>query len=108
MTWENLKSMNTARSCAYATVLNGFIYVAGGIIDASNSTNAVEVYDPQTDEWGQSAVMNEKRQVFALMASNRFVYAMGNNRIIESYDPWKASWAKVRKIKNNQIFYCNA
>lgn len=91
--------MNVAREFACAIVLNGFIYVAGGRIGANNNTNAVEVYDPQNDEWGLSASMNEKRLAFGLAASNRFVYAMGGNSIVETFDPWKASWTTVRQIK---------
>lgn len=42
--------MNVGRVCPAVTVLNGYIYIAGG-----DTANSVELYNPNTDEWTKIA-----------------------------------------------------
>jgi N-acetylneuraminic acid mutarotase len=49
-TWETRASMPAARDGVEANVIDGKIYVIGGI-NADGVTNVTEVYDPATDMW---------------------------------------------------------
>ena len=44
--WETLTQMSTTRFGATATVLNGKLYVIGGL-----DFSSMEIYDPQTGKW---------------------------------------------------------
>lgn len=90
--------MNVVRFCASGTVLNGYIYIAGGRSKESAVTKSAELYDPKRDEWTNIASMNVARDNFALIELNGFLYAMGGNEdenVIEKYDPWKNCWSEV-------------
>ena len=51
-TWETKQPLQTARSWAGSTVVNGKIYVFGGGYDNSKpSMNSVESYDPLNNQW---------------------------------------------------------
>ncbi len=50
-TWQQLASMPTARQELASAVLNGKIYVIGGLNADGISTNTVEVYNPATNTW---------------------------------------------------------
>lgn len=59
-TFKLLPSMQHARTCCGATVVNGKIYVTGGLID-SKPTNLVECFDPVTETWTVEKSMVEGR-----------------------------------------------
>lgn len=93
--WEAVKSMNAARHCAAVTVLNGYIYAAGGFADGWSSTS-VELYDPNIDEWTKIAPMNKVRYTFGLIESNGFLYAIGGAaKAVEKFNPYKNVWTEV-------------
>lgn len=90
--------MNVVRFCASATILNGYINVAGGRSLEDKTTNSAELYDPKCDAWTNIASMKLDRYDFALIELNGFLYAMGGNEdenVIEKYDPWKNCWSEV-------------
>lgn len=93
--------MNVARRLAAATVLNGSIYIAGGI-NETTFIKSVELYDSKTDEWVRVASMNMPRWFFGLIASNRFLFAMGDHKEIEKFDPHKNCWTKVCESDGKQ------
>lgn len=92
--------MKFARYNASATILNGYIYVAGGRANPGGVRTSVELYDPKCDDWTDVKPMIKSRDKFALIESNGFLYAMGGGqREIERYDPYKARWTVVRCAK---------
>lgn len=112
-TWKNIKHMNVARANASVIVFNGYIYVAGGRIDAVTKTKSVELYDQKSDEWIQLASMNSSRSCSTLIQFNLFLYAIGNVKAIERYDLCKNSWAEVRvhhftEIKISKLMHCES
>lgn len=87
--------MNVARYYASVTGANGYIYVVGGRKTSKTFYNTVEVYDPKIDEWVQLAPMNKLRSAFVLIKTNGFLYAIGTDKAIETFDPWKNCWTEV-------------
>lgn len=95
--------MNVSRRNAAVTVLNGYIYIAGGLKNGY-VINSVEIYDPQTDEWSIVKPMNKPRYDFALIASKGFLYAMASwcVSVVERFHPYTNCWTMVcvyRKLK---------
>lgn len=102
-TWETKASMNQARGSFSSQVINGKIYVFGGIdISTNNYLNSVEEYDPLTNTWTIKAPMNEQRSNFRTEIINGKIYAIGgyvikngeNNSLnsVEEYDPATNKW----------------
>lgn len=100
-TWKTIKPMNISRCRGAVAVVNGCIYVAGGMMNhnsyhyTNTTSNSMEFYEPVDDKWVQLAPMNQPRNSFALIKSNGILYAIGGNALAEGYDPWKISWLKV-------------
>lgn len=59
-TFKPLPSMKYCRTFSGATVVNGKIYVAGGMVN-SKPTNLVECFDPITEKWTEEQPMMEAR-----------------------------------------------
>lgn len=101
-----MKSMSVARTFVSVVAYNGRIYVAGGEVN-QRSTNAVEVYNPKSDEWKQLAPLKNPRCSFALIQSYGFLFAIGGQNgaehytVIEKYHPWKNCWTEVRGISGS-------
>lgn len=87
--------MEYARKKASATVLNGYLYIAGGLHRWWNANDSVELYDPKSDEWTRGTPMIKSRSQFALNESEGFLYAMGDNSVIERFDTHKNRWTEV-------------
>lgn len=102
-TWKILKPMNSARIYPSVAVVNGYIYVAGGLDTSKNLLNSVEVYYPNSDEWAKLAPMKKPRLRFALFMSIGVLYAVGSDAAVEKYDPWRASWTEVRTENGSTI-----
>ena len=107
--WSLIKSMNSQRSDASATTLNGIIlhayihlrcctidryikrirvsvclgkiYIAGGY-NGSECIRTAEVYDPVTDQWTAIAPMRSRRSGVSCIAYHGSVYAIGICRIM--------------------------
>lgn len=91
--------MNSSRRFASVTTLNGFIYIAGGYTNWCKwRTSSFELYDPKTDQWTELARMNESRVCFALNESNGFLYAMGDDKLVERFEPYKNNWMEVNEM----------
>lgn len=101
--WESLAPMHSPRYNASATVLNGYIYIAGGSYDEEyyDEADCVEFYNPKTDKWTKTAAMNEGRVKFALLESNGSLYAMGCNEVIERFAPHTNRWTKVCRMNED-------
>lgn len=78
--WERRADLTMARSEMPAAVLNGRIYVLGGLVPdlgGTGSTSTGEVYDPATGRWAAIADMPAPRHHMMAAALGGFVYAMG-------------------------------
>lgn len=81
--------MNSIRSSCGAATINGCIIVAGGQSERLRGSSSVQKYDPIKNELSP---MNEARKSFALVNSIGFLYAMGDGKPAEKYDPSNGKW----------------
>lgn len=74
--WYNIRPMNTNRTRLGAAVLNGCIYVAGGL-NKSTIFSSVECYNKAEDKWYFVTKMTTLRCSLGLVALNGYLYALG-------------------------------
>jgi N-acetylneuraminic acid mutarotase len=98
-TWTQKADMPTARLNPKAEVVNGRIYVIGGVWA---NLQKVEEYDPATDTWAVKADMPTQRTGFATGVVNGKIYAIGGETslyasaraTVEAYDPATDTWTQ--------------
>lgn len=92
--WQQLASMPTDRQELASAVLNGKIYVLGGLSADGISTNNVEVYNPATDSWAtvQPLPLETDHNNAAVAAGK--LYSLNGTRTF-LYDPVGNSWSQV-------------
>jgi N-acetylneuraminic acid mutarotase len=98
-TWTLKADMPTARLIRDAEVVNGRIYVIGGVWA---NLRKVEEYDPATDTWAVKADMPTKRTLFATGVVNGKIYVIGGGTslyasagaTVEEYDPATDTWTQ--------------
>ncbi|MEX2123335.1 MAG: kelch repeat-containing protein [Woeseia sp.] len=76
-TWSVLAPMPTPRGGVSAAVLQGLIYVVGGMTTDGASTNLVEIYNPQSNTWTAGAPMGTRRDNLGVTVIGGQVYAFG-------------------------------
>lgn len=107
--WEQKSNMSTTRSAVTAAVYNQKIYVFGGYYDSFDKklirTDAVEIYDPETDTWSQGANMPTARSWSSAITLDNKIFVIGgtdNNKslrsIVEVYDPLTNSWTRMNNM----------
>lgn len=96
MTPEAMEPMQYSRYSYAAAVMNKKVYVAGGTSDNNLNQCSVECYDPAVGKWTKIANMNHPRANFGLVAFNAMLYAMGDHKSIERYDPVRDVWTEVQ------------
>jgi len=109
--WESRRPMSVARNHAYASAVNGKIYVIGGrtghafILSATN-TDVVEEYSPVSDMWSAPKErMPTPRSGGAWGTDGRRIYVAGGEvttkelvgafRAVEAYEPATNSWISL-------------
>ena len=99
--WEGRAPMPTARSEISAALLDGRIYVAGGILPG-RAMAAFEVYDPALDSWRALAPLPVARHHAPLAAAAGRVWLAGGYAgsfrdflsDLWSYDPATGAWSR--------------
>jgi N-acetylneuraminic acid mutarotase len=76
-TWTTLPSMPTARGGAAAVVVNGVIWVVGGMNSSGASLNTTERFDIATGRWSSGPAMITPRDNPGLAVVNGTIYAFG-------------------------------
>lgn len=78
MHWTTAAPPSLARQELYPEVLNGRIYVAGGLLAPNTGYSAhFESYDPAEDKWTRLATLPEARHHIALAAAGGRIYGVG-------------------------------
>jgi len=101
-TWTTRARMPVATCVAGACVLNGKIYVMGGVpggLVHDPAVSTVQEYDPATDTWKRKANLPTARACLSVSAVGGRVYAIGGGTYggatfstVEEYDPASDSW----------------
>lgn len=77
-TWSTAAPAGVARQEIYPEVLNGRIYVAGGLLSPNTGYSAhFEAYEAAQDRWMRLATLPEARHHIALAAEGGMIYAVG-------------------------------
>lgn len=78
LTWTKAAPAGVARQELYPEVLNGRIYVAGGLLSPNTGYSAhFEAYDPAQDRWSRLATLPQARHHIALAAEGGVIYGVG-------------------------------
>jgi len=108
--WTQMTDMPTAREDMGSAVVNGKIYIFGGVDpNGAGAFNVLEIYNPTTDTWDETkadlpenkllgdfgAALNGK--IYAIGATNTFAGypALKPTTAIYEYDPGLDAWATV-------------
>jgi N-acetylneuraminic acid mutarotase/glucose/arabinose dehydrogenase len=104
--WTSIAPMPTARGAATAQVINGDIYVIGGLNSSGASLNTVEVYDPDTNTWSTAPSLQTRRDHPGSAVINNRLFVFGgrtrnangsvenaNLNSMEIYDPLTGQWS---------------
>ena len=102
--WIFKENMPTARGFLSGTIVNGKIYVIGGVENTQlYGTSLVEMYDPATGHWATMENMPEARCSHATCTYNGKIYVFGGaaprlnsaakNNVYE-YDPQTNTWTQ--------------
>jgi N-acetylneuraminic acid mutarotase len=76
--WSKAAPAGVARQELYPAVLDGRIYVAGGLLSPNTGYSAhFEAYDPQQDRWTRLATLPQARHHIALAAEGGVIYGVG-------------------------------
>ena len=104
-TWGQIADMPAARVRTSSAVLNGKIYVIGGVTNVGGGQELVHVYDPATDKWEKGPDLLEKRWAGSSTAVNGKVYVLGGFRkelhwveFLEEYDPPRSISGSRKRI----------
>ena len=96
--WTPLANSSVGHSNAAYAVIDGKLYVAGGVNDGGY-TNVLEVYDPVANSWSTKASLPTPREAaFGAVLNGKFYViggtnASGNQNVVEVYDPATNSWS---------------
>jgi len=113
---ENKNPMPTNRSALCANVVNGKIYLTGGIVDGpppsfSSKSELTEVYDPETDSWTTKASIPTPVCSYNSAVVNNKIYIIGGSALYTTYtsfnqiyDPETDTWAEAEPIPTGVRF----
>jgi N-acetylneuraminic acid mutarotase len=97
-TWTTLASAPAAHYQPAVGVLNGKLYVAGGIDAAGSASQRLDVYTPATNSWSTKKSMpTARRGAAGAVVGNRFHVIGGQTsgtylKTVEAYDPVTNFW----------------
>lgn len=97
--------MKVARYWSSAAVLNGYIYVAGGVVRSQRGngfadTETVEMYDPICDEWVQVASLEIACHNCTLISTDGFLFASAKY-YAAIFDPAENEWDVVSILRED-------
>ena len=101
--WKQLSNMPAIRCMHGAAVLDGKIYVMGGLDDVGNILSTADVYDPQSDSWHPLTDMASRRDRFAAAVVSGTVRSTRSVVRAMILVPWQQSrrstrcWARGRR-----------
>lgn len=113
-TWAAAKSMNHARAAPAVSVVDGKIYVMGGVgwprvlNRPGPFLSSVEVFDPKNNRWTEIAEMPTPKALHTASVIDGKIYVIGGGfrgnglptylSTVEVYDPETDRWTEERDI----------
>ncbi|MDJ0833418.1 MAG: kelch repeat-containing protein [Gammaproteobacteria bacterium] len=102
--WQEMAPLATARDNHAAVVLNGKIYVIGGLDSNSNELLSMEIYDPVADSWSIGAPLPAAGAFGEAHVIGGKIYIKSDNASdVHVYDP-ATGWSTVTTIGGGQSF----
>ncbi|MFC1713158.1 sigma-70 family RNA polymerase sigma factor [Candidatus Poribacteria bacterium] len=98
--WTQKANMPTSRNRHSSCVVDGKIYVIGGIGGFWWNVAPVEVYDPMMDTWTKKTDMPAPKHGFAMCVMDGIIYVFGGEDLVRTtstvhaYDPVTDEWEK--------------
>jgi N-acetylneuraminic acid mutarotase len=87
--WSRAASMPLSRREMAAALLDGRIYVPGGISESRTVMSSVAVYDVAADRWSSAPPLPEPRHHHGVAAAGGKLYVIGGYSSLEPYwGPW--------------------
>ncbi|XP_076811847.1 kelch-like protein 12 [Clavelina lepadiformis] len=105
--WDsNLPSMIEKRYTFASSLLDGFVYCAGGCSE-TGCLSSCESYNPEERKWSSIRNMNQKRVSHALVSARGLLYALGGwsdniTNTAECYDPRNGKWEYIPSMKTRR------
>jgi N-acetylneuraminic acid mutarotase len=112
--WTRKADMPTARTSPGIAVVDGRIYVIGGVRN-TKILSAVEAYDPATETWTKKADMPTARSHIGVCVVDGRIYVsggltkwglptgnLGNVPTVEVYDPSTDTWTQASDMPRNR------
>ena len=97
--WSTGASIPTPRYFGATAVVDGLIYVIGGLEATDPTGRVVEIYDPSTDAWTMGAQLPEGRFNMAAAVLDGIIYVFGGADVtgvvqdsVYTYDPAADEW----------------
>ena len=116
--WTQLASLPVARGYHTAAVVDGKIYVVGGIFHDDEgekvATGLVEMYDPAADSWQQMAAMPTARHSHVAAVVSGKIYVSGGIALaetsdaFEAYDPVTNTWTTLASLSEARALHASA
>lgn len=108
-TWSQSTRMPNARVFIGAAILQGKVYVTGGIDPDSVQSNRIDVYDPAKDRWESGTALPEAKTRHCLVAWKGYLYAIGgfngktdrratNSARVDRFDPHAKKWQAMPEL----------
>ena len=97
-TWEEIATIQEARSFACGSATNEKVYITGGLGQGDNMLKSCEVYDKMTNEWYFIASLTVPRVHGSMVCVDGTLYVLGGytrgvkNNTVECYDHEKGKW----------------
>lgn len=94
--WVTISRMPTPRQFFGSAMLDGMLYIVGGIADAP--LNVTEAYDIEEDRWEKVAELSSPRNGIALVAVDEYLFSIGgaNTELVDTveiYNPYYNFWS---------------
>ena len=110
-TWKAVAPMAAKRYASAAAVINGKLYVAGGVAPDGGYLKTVERYDPATNTWDAVTSMGIARSRAGSAVLDGKLYVFGGRTIpggaavdtVERYDPTSGAWEAVASMVTKRL-----
>ncbi|CAN2390475.1 protein polyubiquitination, partial [Pristimantis euphronides] len=88
-----------------ATVLNNYLFVAGGTRESGQEVSAMHSYNPSIGSWSEEPAMNQKRYNFRLLAVNGALYAVSGHSLqtMEFFNPAQNTWTLAAPLPDTLV-----